>query len=154
MEFTEKDVKRFWAKVAIGAPAECWEWQAGTNRGYGQFVLDGCSVKAHRFACELHRGVIPDGMVIMHMCDNRSCCNPAHLKVGTQAANVADMCTKGRARGGSLKGATNGRAKLTETDVRAIRADTRAHRVIAADYNVSRTHVSAIKRREIWKHLP
>lgn len=81
---------RFWAKVE-GLDAEgCWLWTAGTNYGYGQFN-DGVTlrpVKAHRFAWELLRGSIPEGLVIDHLCFVRACVNPWHMELVTPSENA------------------------------------------------------------------
>lgn len=90
--------ERFWHKVAVKGPADCWEWQAGKSRGYGTCFEHGMPVSAHRVSYAMHNGPIPPGMVVMHSCDNPGCVNPAHLSVGTQADNMADKTKKGRAR--------------------------------------------------------
>lgn len=80
---------RFWGKVQKGSPAECWEWTGAKDRGYGYFdrIANGSPNKAHRVAYELCVGPIPPGMQIDHRCFNRSCVNPAHLRVVTNKQN-------------------------------------------------------------------
>jgi hypothetical protein len=78
----------------------CWPWLGNCNKdGYGRISLRrGVIILAHRYAFEKYVGPIPEGQRLLHSCDNPPCCNPAHLSVGTQADNVADMIAKGRAR--------------------------------------------------------
>jgi hypothetical protein len=92
-------VKRFWDKVKIAGPDECWEWQAhiGGN-SYGKLTFNRTTYSAHRFCFMLEHHEIPDGMFVMHTCDNRICVNPKHLKLGTHKDNMRDMATKGRSR--------------------------------------------------------
>jgi DNA-binding XRE family transcriptional regulator len=107
-------------------------------------------VAAHRVAYEVYRGPIPDGMHVCHKCDNRICVNPDHLFLGTHAENMADMSKKNR----QARGADNGSAKLTEIDVRAIRAEnSKSQSELGKDYGVSQSYISKIKRRESWKHV-
>ena len=88
---------RFWSKV-VKADG-CWEWTAYRDPlGYGRLNVDGVPVLAHRLAYELEHGAIPDGMCILHRCDNPPCVNPDHLWLGTQADNSLDMASKGRWR--------------------------------------------------------
>lgn len=83
-------IDRFWAKVEGGSYEECWIWTAcRENNGYGSFTpKTGQAVRAHRFAYEHMRGVIPDGLHLDHLCRNRACCNPWHLEPVTCAVNV------------------------------------------------------------------
>ncbi len=99
---------RFWAKVDRSGPG-CWPWMGAHNpRGYGNFAIGDMTVRASRMAWELSFGPIPDGLWVLHTCDNPPCCNPAHLFLGTHAANMADMKAKGRAPGGNAVGERNG----------------------------------------------
>ena len=82
----------------------CWEWsRSRTAAGYGKMTRDGRGgwMLAHRASYEHFVGPIPQGLVVMHMCDNPPCINPEHLRVGTTAENLADMRAKGRWRNGS-----------------------------------------------------
>jgi hypothetical protein len=79
-------VERFWEKV--DKTSGCWLWTAALWKGYGRIAVGRRMVKAHRFSYELLIGPIPDGMTIDHRCRVRSCVNPAHLEVVTNAENV------------------------------------------------------------------
>jgi hypothetical protein len=97
---------RFWSRVTILGPDDCWLWTGSTIRkGYGVFRTDagGCPA-AHRSAYEYAIGPIPIGMFVLHSCDVRACCNPQHLHIGTNADNMREMATRGR----SAKGDRNG----------------------------------------------
>ena len=90
----------FWKKVDIKGPNDCWEKQGWKDcDGYRFYCYQGREWRAHRLAYTFAKGPIPEGLVVMHSCDNTACCNPAHLSVGTQADNVHDMISKGRSRG-------------------------------------------------------
>ncbi len=95
-----EDVKvRFWAKVDVRELGECWEWKAYKSAtGYGLFSLNGFSVKAHRLAATLS-GIDAGELIVRHDCDNPSCVNPAHLRIGTIADNNDDTRRRGRQGG-------------------------------------------------------
>ena len=144
---------RFWSKVSVGKEKDCWPWRAYKDRGgYGSFYLDKMPQKAHRVAWELAIGPIPLGMCVLHKCDQRDCCNPAHLFCGTLADNSSDMIAKGR----SAKGSNHGGAKLDEMDVKWIKywlGKGYIQKDIAGAFGVDRTTVGYIKRGKSWKHL-
>lgn len=89
---------RFWNKVRIGSPAECWEFDGPQLAfGHGRYNSPAGMV-AHRYAWALANGRLPTSdEVVRHACDNPPCCNPAHLNIGTQQDNVDDMLARERA---------------------------------------------------------
>ena len=145
------DQARFWSKVEVCRSKNvCWEWTGcKTPLGYGDFKLDGTSTSAHRVAVRLAGVKLGPDDVVMHSCDNPACCNPSHLIVGTHAMNVADRVAKRR----SATGARNGRSKLTEEQVLAIRADERTLAEVAKEHGVCIATISHIRRRKIWQHV-
>lgn len=141
------------SKIALSTETGCWEWTACKfKNGYGK-IRDGKDMRrAHRVSYEVFRGSIPQGQVVCHGCDHRGCINPNHLFLGTQAQNMADMTAKGRRRG--LRGSTNSQAKLSETDVLAIRSSNGIkHRDLAAQFGVHRTLISQIRSGKSWRHM-
>lgn len=135
---------------------DCWEWTGGLfSFGYGSIkvVLEPGryqAQQAHRVSYELHHGPIPAGLLVCHRCDNPICVRPDHLFLGTNSDNMRDMHAKGRAN--LKRGATNARAKLSEDDVREIRAlaGTMPQRKIAARFGISQGQVCRIVLRTRW----
>lgn len=121
---SDADVTRFWSKVKIGKPDECWEWQAYRSKsGYGKFGIRRITVMyAHRVSWMITSGDVPKGLVVAHRCDNPPCVNPSHLFVCTQEENWDDMRQKGRNSNGISLGEKHGLSKLTEKDVSEIRS--------------------------------
>ncbi len=134
-------------------PNGCWEWQGATAKeGYGHITRgrrgEGI-VRTHRAMWEIVFGPIPDGLCILHRCDNPPCANPAHLFLGTRGDNNADMVAKGR---NVVQQAGEGsNTKLTWKQVRAIRADGRRNCDIGVAYGIDHSHIGKIKRGERWK---
>lgn len=140
----------------------CWLWQGKLlSTGYGQFNLDGTRpVLSHRAAWILHKGEIPENpnsayktYYMCHKCDNPQCVNPDHLFLGDQQSNMDDKMGKGRHGYGISQGANHGNAKVTEDDVRTIRASSDSLTVLAKRYGIAKSTMAAIRKRETWKHV-
>jgi len=98
--------ERFWSKVDIRNPFECWPWLAAVRRkdeGYGAFWINGHHQPASRIAYSLIFHNVPINLQVCHHCDNPSCCNPEHLFLGTNIDNVQDRDKKGRGASGEKK---------------------------------------------------
>lgn len=135
---------------------KCLVWTGALNnkdrtKGYGTMRIRGKLRFVHQLAYELAYGSIPINKVVRHTCDNRLCCEPTHLILGTHKDNTQDMVARGR----SAKGGTHGRSKLTEKDVINIKKQlaTRTHLSLAQEYNVAESTISAISRGITWKHV-
>lgn len=126
----------------------CLVWTGSTTTGgYGRVAApDGTLKLAHRAAWELANGPIPDGMDILHRCDNPPCADPEHLFLGDDSDNQQDARHKGR----------RGSDKLTPDDVRAIREQYAAGvqgKVLAPLYGVSRATISLVVNRKAWRDV-
>lgn len=134
---------RFWSKVEVRGTAECWPWTAATDgHGYGAIAASGQrrTLQAHRVAYALKNGPIPDGLKVLHRCDNPACCNPTHLWAGTQADNMRDMGAKGR----------RGRSKLSKGDVCAIRRGSDPVNDLASRFGVTPAAIRQVRRGAVW----
>lgn len=150
---------RFWSHVSVLGPADCWLWSGQRHKfGYGLIYRAGDGmVTAHRASWELRNGPIPKGLSVLHDCDNPPCCNPSHLHIGTQTDNMREMTERGRGRIPHHRGESNNKAKLTEAQVREIRARYAAGRIsirqLAAEYGVTFAPVQHILSGKTWRHV-
>ena len=128
---------------------DCLEWTGALVRGYGYSRVCGKYWYTHRLALHLE-GVDVTGHHVLHSCDNPKCCNPAHLRLGTNQDNMIDKVSKGRqARGEKIH-----TAKLTQEQVLEIRAINGMYQKdIAAQYGVSKDAISKIIGRRTWAHI-
>lgn len=123
----------------------CWEWKAAkTRQGYGQFGYRGQMRGAHRVAYELYISLIPYGMQVLHICDNPSCVNPEHLRLGTNADNVEDRKLKGRSA--RLVGTDHHNSAFTKETLEELKKQYATglytHRELARIFKVGKTTVS------------
>lgn len=141
------EVAHFWAKVDIGGTAMCWIWRGHTANGYGRFRNE----RAHRYAYQAHKGPIPDGLMVRHLCGNKMCVNPQHLEVGTMADNAQD----GIRLGETLRGSKNGRSKMSEADARYIydNPDRLTGAQLARKFGVSPATICLIRQGKRWAHV-
>jgi hypothetical protein len=161
-------------------------WAGSCNEdGYGQFGLRGGVFKAHRVAYAIANASLPPNLHVLHNCDTPGCCYPGHLFIGTQDDNVKDMMRKGRGKwasgasspyrlhsssypkgndhwtrkhpGAVAKGEDQPAAKLTEDDVKAIRAlyagGGITQQELADQYGVTKTNIRWIIKRRTWTHI-
>lgn len=139
--------ERFWAKVNRQGEADCWNWTAAVaSNGYGLLTICvGKQESSHRLAWRLTHGEIPKGVYVCHTCDNRQCCNPAHLFIGTPRDNAMDMAVKGR----------HGKAKLTPAKVLAIRAayPLKTQAELGREFGVTKEAIAQIVTRFTWRHV-
>lgn len=136
----------------------CLEYSGSLDiGGYGKIGLTVSKgeykhLKTHRLSYMLTFGNIPDGLVVMHLCDNPKCCNPVHLTLGTHKDNMLDKVAKGRATG-AHKGNKHHVAKLNDEQVVWAYESTLSQTEIAKELGVHPSRISMIKSGKAWSHL-
>lgn len=168
--------ERFWQYVDRHGPNGCWVWTASRDlHGYGQIFRGGHrqagSMRAHRVSWVLHYGPIPNGLGVLHHCDNPPCVRPDHLWLGTPRDNSEDRDRKGRTRPPSrpavtwqqqhperiLRGAQISTAKLTDALVLEMRrryaAGDGSYKSLAREYGISKATCAEILTGKIWRHV-
>lgn len=159
VSLSESQLLRFWRKVSIGGPNDCWEWNRRRNDlGYGNVFIEGKCRLSHRIAYFIANGAFLDALKVCHTCDNPPCCNPAHLWLGTDGANVADRDAKGRlVNGKKYLGEFHMNAKLTNAQTVEIRRLYQSgdflHAQLAQTYGVSKSTIQRITSGKRWRHL-
>lgn len=140
---------RFWTKVKVSTPDECWEWTANkNNKGYGLFRPGGSRPKclAHRLSYEEKNGAIPKGSIIRHSCDNPACVNPAHLRAGSQYENMIDKVA--RLRHGFETMAPSAVIALLKDYVSGV-----SRKELSRKYGVPLSSLSDYTGGKSWSHL-
>jgi hypothetical protein len=149
--------ERFESKFVVSS--KCWTWTGSRDQnGYGQFRLNGKLQRAHRISYLWNVGQIPDGLGVLHRCDNPSCVRPDHLFVGTQTDNMRDASIKGRCKKktDSMIGTLNQNAKLTPEKIVTIRLKTLAgasRLTLAKEFGVSAQTIQKIVSGRTWRHV-
>lgn len=144
--------ERLWSRAKTSGPNECWEWQGWRHpSGHGQIGRgrrgEGLAY-THVVAWEVTNGPVPDGLWVLHRCDNPPCVNPRHLFLGTPADNTHDMVAKRRHSHGEAHA-----TKLSDHDVQEVRrliAGGRTHQSLADEFGVSRSMIGHIGRFSRW----
>lgn len=155
--------RRFWSKVDVRGPDECWPWKAcrsgrkKSGKLYGRFGLRGRQIiTAHRAAYLLTHGEVADDLFVCHRCDYTLCCNPLHLWEGTAADNAADRDAKGRyVLGYRPSGEHHYRAKLTNDQVRIIRRILRPvpKAYLAQHFDVSKSTIERVLNGKCYRDV-
>lgn len=156
--------ERLWSWIDKRSEDECWPWLMRSKiDGYGVLSRGPKlpTMLAHRAAWESVNGPIPSGegyhgTVVMHVCDNRQCCNPGHLRLGTQADNVLDMRRKGRnvdLKTGCGRDHPRALPLLNDNAIREIRDRSKPRKWLADKYGIKPSNVDNIRGGRTWKHV-
>jgi hypothetical protein len=151
-------IRNFWLKVRKAGPDDCWIWAGWRNSfGHGRFEVAGDKLLASHVALILSGQPRPkppnDFALHGDTCESAACVNPAHLRWGTAQQNADDRDRLGRRTPPIGEG--HGNSKLSEEQVRYARSRTDiSQRAMARELGVTQPLIGAIRRREIWTHLP
>jgi len=147
--------ERFWSKVKVSQANKCWPWLGVSDlNNYGQFRMEGKTIRSARVAFYLRNGEWPDNAC--HTCDNPICCNPSHIFSGTRQENMSDMIAKGRHK--ADRGENHGGSVLTDDFVIKIRSEYKNENIsmskLAQKYGCSFSTIQRVVSRKNWTHLP
>lgn len=131
----------------------CWLWTGPPHKsGYAYVSVHCVATLVHKYSYTIHKGCIPEGLLVRHTCDTPLCVNPAHLLLGTDQDNTNDCIERGRFPVGSMCG----RAKVNEDDVLVIRKRWRegeSQSQLAREYGLNSSVVHDMVRYNTWKHV-
>jgi hypothetical protein len=158
-KLSKDQINRFWSKVKIGNPDECWEWQGKVgNSGYGRFWVDGNLITASRVAYSLANDIdLPIDILVCHTCDNRKCINPSHLFLGTHKDNNQDAIKKGRRIPEFINRNKTPTAKLNPEQVLQIRKFYQDKKYTSKElsviFNVTQVTICYVISKRTWSHI-
>lgn len=144
---------KFWARLKPANDRGCREWSGRTFWRYGLVDLGNKPQMAHRIAYRLATGEDPGELSVCHTCDNPPCCEPTHLWLGTHKENMADRTKKGRTNPPKFSGEKHPAARLTSTDVIAIRQSPESNNSLAARFGVGAANIRRIRLHETWRDV-
>ncbi len=154
MKGKNKNIKEdVWKRINIKGEDDCWEWKGYVlSNGYGQIRIDYRRYRTHRLVYELTYGPIPEGLLVCHKCNNRKCCNPKHLYVGTQKDNLKQMIEDGR----KPIGENSSKAKLNWKQINEIRKKyipyIYTQKRLGKEYSISESECFLIINNKVWKN--
>lgn len=138
--------QKFWSRVNRGDNDECWEWTGSQTKGYGNLTHKSQTLYAHRVAYRLEHGDVPDGAHVLHECHNKSCVNPAHLKLGNHTDNMRDARQQGKAH-----------HQLDAETALAVKSDyaetSMTQQQVADKHDISQSLVSLVVNEKIWSDI-
>lgn len=169
LRMNEQVAERFWASVDKTCESGCWEWRGGSfdKDGYGVFHVNGQNRRVHRIAFA-NDGIYRElTECVLHACDNMKCVNPDHLRIGTQAENIADKVARDRCAHGDRhpfrkhpelikRGSAHGNAKLNESrvvEIFSLWSNGFSRKKIAETMGIDATNVWLILKRKAWAHV-
>jgi hypothetical protein len=151
-ENTPSLIERFEQRYIPEPNSGCWLWLGGVNpsNGYGRFYTNGnVVVSAHKFSFTFFIGPVPDGLILRHRCDIKTCVNPDHIIPGTYQDNSDDAVERNFVPSGEK----HGMSLLTSDEVIAIFRAPGTIAEIARQFNISRMHAQRIKEKKVWRRV-
>lgn len=154
-DVTDSLRKRFATGARPGKPDECWPWFGAVRNGYGAIKHQRKVLSTHVVAYVIAKGDVPEGRIVTHDCDNKLCCNPAHLVAGTPLSNVREMHSRLKVR--YARGESSPNAILTEEEAKTILSamvlSGAGARKLSQSMNIPFYQVRGVVERRTWTHI-
>lgn len=151
---TDALIARFWSRVAKAGDNDCWNWTAAFRNGYGAIKHEGRVHSAHRVAFVLTYDEPAAGLIVAHKCDNKACCNPAHLEAVTPAQNNRDAFARGERA--EARGEQRPNAVLNEQLVSrawSLRQSGKSYSEISRELGINHKTIASALGGKSWNHL-